>query len=128
MPNVLIATRCGWIESKPAVLDAVHGAMMEALQIPEWDRNIRLIEHDDEDFAVPPGKGPCYSLIEITLFSDRTIETKRKLYRAIVHRLGELGVPAEDTKITLLEAPLEDWGIRGGRAASDVDLGFDVDV
>ena len=128
MPNVLIATRRGWIESKSDVLDALHGALVEALGIPEWDRTLRLIEHGDDEFAVPPGKGPRYSLIEVTMFSGRTIETKRKLYRAIVCRLGALGVPAADTKIVLIEAPMEDWGIRGGQAASDVDLGFAVDV
>ena len=30
--------------------------------------------------------------------------------------------------ITLRESPAENWGIRGGQAASDVDLGFDVNV
>lgn len=110
------------------MLDALHAALMDALRTPEWDRTLRLIEHGDAEFAVPPGKGPRYSLIEITLFSGRTIETKRALYRAVVDRLGALGVPAEDIKIVLIEAPLEDWGIRGGQAASDVELGFDVEV
>jgi hypothetical protein len=30
--------------------------------------------------------------------------------------------------ITLKEIPTENWGIRGGQAACDVDLGFDVHV
>jgi hypothetical protein len=30
--------------------------------------------------------------------------------------------------ITLHELPRENWGIRGGQAATDVDLGFKVDV
>ena len=128
MPNVLMATRRGWIEDKGTVLNALHRAQTEALRTPEWDRTFRLIEHGDDEFAVPPGRGPRYSLIEFTLFAGRTPDAKRNLYRAIVRNLGELGVPAEDIKIVLLEAPLENWGIRGGQAASDVDLGFDVMV
>jgi hypothetical protein len=30
--------------------------------------------------------------------------------------------------IVLLEPPLENWGIRGGRPASEVDLGFKIDI
>ena len=30
--------------------------------------------------------------------------------------------------ITLRESPTENWGIRGGQAACDVDLGFNVKV
>ncbi len=128
MPNVLMATRRGWIEDKGAVLNALHRAQMEALRTPEWDRTLRLIEHGDDEFAVPLGRGPRYSLVEFTLFAGRTSEAKRNLYRAIVRHLGALGVPAEDIKIVLFEVPLENWGIRGGQAASDVDLGFEVKV
>ena len=128
MPNVLMATRRGWVEDKGMVLNALHRAQMEALRTPEWDRTIRLAEHDDDEFAVPPGKGPRYSLVEFTLFEGRTLEAKRNLYRAVVRHLGEMGVPAEDIKIVLLEVPLENWGIRGGQAASDIDLGFEVTV
>jgi len=128
MPNVMLATRRGWIKDRAAVLNALHRAQMEALQTPDWDRTIRLIEHDADAFAVPPGKGPRYSLVEFTLFAGRTVEAKRRLYQAVVRRLGELGVPAEDIKIVLVDAPLENWGIRGGQAASDVDLGFEVKI
>lgn len=128
MPNVLMATRRGWIEDKSALLRALHRAQMEALQTPEWDRTIRLIEHDAEEFAVPPDKGPRYSLVEFTLFEGRTRDAKRKLYKAVVAHLGELGVPATDVKIVLIDVPLENWGIRSGQAASDVDLGFEVNV
>jgi hypothetical protein len=30
--------------------------------------------------------------------------------------------------IVLHEPPLENWGIRGGQAATDVQLGFKIDV
>lgn len=43
-------------------------------------------------------------------------------------RLEALGVPRDHVTVTLHESPTENWGIRGGQAACDVDLGFVVDV
>ena len=34
----------------------------------------------------------------------------------------------EGFKIPLRDIPLADWGLRGGQAACDVDLGFDLNV
>jgi hypothetical protein len=45
-----------------------------------------------------------------------------------VERLEVLGIPADHVLITVRDAPPENWGIRGGQAASDVDLGFEVNV
>lgn len=38
------------------------------------------------------------------------------------------GIEGNDIMIVLHEVPLENWGIRGGKPASEVDLGFKVDV
>jgi hypothetical protein len=45
-----------------------------------------------------------------------------------VENLGKLGIPADHVKILLRESPAENWGIRGGMPASEVELGFKVDV
>jgi phenylpyruvate tautomerase PptA (4-oxalocrotonate tautomerase family) len=128
MPNTTIETRSGWVADAPAVIDAVQSALREALRLPEWDRTLRLIEHEPSRFAVPPGRGPRYTLVEVTMFSGRSLEAKRALYRAIVRNLAALGVPSLDIKITLIEVPPENWGIRGGQPASEVDLGFEIKV
>jgi phenylpyruvate tautomerase PptA (4-oxalocrotonate tautomerase family) len=128
MPNTTIETRAGWIDDAPAVIDAVQSALCEALRLPEWDRTLRLIEHAPSHFAVPPGRGPRFTLVEVTMFSGRSMEAKRALYQAIVRNLGALGVPSADIKITLIEVPPENWGIRGGQPASEVDLGFEIKV
>jgi phenylpyruvate tautomerase PptA (4-oxalocrotonate tautomerase family) len=39
-----------------------------------------------------------------------------------------MSIPRDHVKILLREIPPENWGIRGGRAACDVELGFKVDV
>jgi phenylpyruvate tautomerase PptA (4-oxalocrotonate tautomerase family) len=62
------------------------------------------------------------------MFAGRSLDAKRRLYRAMVTNLGHLGVPASDVLIVLHDVPLENWGVRGGTPASDVDLGFEVGV
>ena len=128
MPNTLIVTRAGWITEPAAVIDAVQSALREALKIPESDRTLRLIEHLPSHFAVPPGRGDRFTLVEITMFSGRSMDAKRTLYQAIIRNLVPLGVPALDIKITLIETPPENWGLRGGMPASEIDLGFKIDV
>jgi len=62
------------------------------------------------------------------MFSGRSMGAKRALYQAIVRNLAALDVPPLDIKITLIESPPENWGIRGGMPASEIDLGFKIDV
>jgi phenylpyruvate tautomerase PptA (4-oxalocrotonate tautomerase family) len=33
-----------------------------------------------------------------------------------------------DVSVVIVEPGLENWGVRGGRSAADVDLGFSLDV
>jgi phenylpyruvate tautomerase PptA (4-oxalocrotonate tautomerase family) len=113
---------------RQALFDAVHGALVEAFRIPDDDRTQRLIEHDAGRFEIPPGRSERYTLIEITAFPGRSVNAKRDLYRAIVRNLAPLGVPEEDVMTVLVEPPLEDWGLRGGRSADQVDLGYRLDV
>jgi phenylpyruvate tautomerase PptA (4-oxalocrotonate tautomerase family) len=110
------------------LIEALYQAQREALRVPEWDRQIRYVEHKAEDFHVVPGRTDNYLLVEIALFAGRSLEAKRALYRQVVERFGVLGVDADDITIVLHEVPLDNWGIRGGRPASEVDLGFSVDV
>ncbi len=45
------------------------------------------------------------------MFTGRSRDAKRALYKAIVQKLSTLGVPADDIKITLTEVPQENWDI-----------------
>ena len=58
----------------------------------------------------------------------RSLDAKRNLYMAIVKNLEPFGIPKNHVKILLREIPKENWGIRGGQAGCDVELGFKVDV
>jgi len=129
MPEVRIEIRQGRSASeKKELLEAVHSALVEALKIPEHDRIQRLYEHPVDNFEVPLDKTEMFTLIEISMFPGRSIEAKRHLYRAIVRNLGGLGIGPNDVFIILHEPAMENWGIRGGRPAGEVDLGFEVNI
>lgn len=129
MPHTRIEVVHGWAqELKPFLIEAVHAAQIATLKIPSGDRVIRIVEHAPEDFAIPPARGPKYTLVSIDLFSGRSVATKRALYRALVDNLARLGIPSDDIHIVLHEVPRENWGVRGGIPASEIELGFTVEV
>lgn len=128
MPLVHIHVRAGRPPAeRKAILDGVHAALVEAFRIPERDRNQLLHQHAPEDFEC--ASGPQFTLVEATVFPGRSLDAKRRLYAAIVRNLqASPGIPPEAVMIVLHEPPLDDWGIRGGQAATDVQLGFEVKV
>ena len=109
-------------EEKKALFAAVHDALVATFKIAEHDRTQRLIEHDDGHFEIPPGHSDHYLVVEIDVFPGRSLETKRALYADIVARLEPIGIPPNDVLIVLRELPRENWGLRGGKAASDLDF------
>ena len=131
MPSVIIETRQEYsIEIEEGIMEAVHSALRESFKIMQHDRNVRLIAHKPHRFQYPTGKSnpELYTHISIDCFSGRSLEAKRNLYKSIVSKLEVFGIPKDHVKILLREITAENWGIRGGQAASDVELGFKVDV
>lgn len=116
------------LNEKRKVAEAVHKALVTSIKVPEESRNIRINEYEKDDYILSPGNSEEHVLIEISLYEGRTIDAKRSLYKNIIDNLGGLGVKSEDIYIILHEEPLENWGIRGGQCASDVNLGFKVNV
>lgn len=110
-------------EEKLKIAESIHNAMVTAFKIPSGDKNIRIEEYKKENYILPEGKSEQYVLVEIAAFPGRTIDAKRLLYRTIVDNLGNLGITAGDIFIVLYEEPYENWGIRGGIAACDIDFG-----
>jgi len=131
MPSVLIEVRMQHSsEVESAIMEAVHSALRECFKILPSDRNIRLIAHEPHRFDCPPDreKPEYYTHISIDCFAGRSLDTKRKLYKTIVKNLEVFGISNNHVKIMLREITSENWGIRGGQAACDIDLGFKVDV
>ncbi len=131
MPSVLIEVRRQYTkEQEIALIEAVHGALREAFGIPPGDRDLRLVVHESHRFACPPGleKPDFFTAIAIDAFAGRSLDAKRNLYKTIVNKLEPLGIPGNHVKILIREIARENWGIRGGQAACDVDLGFKVEI
>jgi phenylpyruvate tautomerase PptA (4-oxalocrotonate tautomerase family) len=115
---------------KRAIVDAVRSALSEALQAPSDDPLVRLAEYPAEQFSLPyPDRHSArFALVEITMFSGRSMDTKRRLYDALVSRLDGAGVPAQDVLIVLHEPPMHNWAVDGGVPASEAEIGFEVDI
>jgi phenylpyruvate tautomerase PptA (4-oxalocrotonate tautomerase family) len=131
MPSVLIEVRRQYTqEQEVALMEAVHMALREAFKIVPGDKNVRLVAHEPHRFAYPPAreKPDFYTHISIDAFAGRSLDAKRNLYKAIVNNLEPFGIPKDHVKILLREIPKENWGIRGGQAGCDVELGFKVEV
>lgn len=123
MPTVTIEVRRSYPPDEEAgLIDAVHGAMVEGLQTPAWDRYIRFIAHAPERFTVAPGQSDRFTLVTLDAFAGRPLEAKKRFYAAAVRNLAALGVPPDEVVIVLREQPAENWGVRGGVPASELAL------
>jgi 4-oxalocrotonate tautomerase family enzyme len=115
-------------ERRTALSDAIHGAVMAALDYPADKRFHRFIGLDGEDFLHPADRGADYTIIEISLFEGRSDEAKRRLIEELFTRIDrDAGIVPHSVEITLTETPKINWGIRGQNAA-DLALGYRVDV
>lgn len=130
MPTVKIEIRKGKSkEHKKAILDGVHDALVQSIKIPDHDRFQRLYELEDDNFETPPAKTDNVTIIEITMFKGRTFNAKKALYKSIIDNLSKNpGIDGNDITIVLHEPPLENWGVRGGKPANEIDLGFEVNI
>jgi phenylpyruvate tautomerase PptA (4-oxalocrotonate tautomerase family) len=114
---------------KRALLDGVHSALVEAFLIPDHDRTQQVYELDEGNFEIPANQTKQLVVIEIIAFQGRSFPAKKKLYSTIIQNLGQSpGIAGNDILIIIHEPQKENWGIRGGRPASEVDLGFRTDV
>jgi 5-carboxymethyl-2-hydroxymuconate isomerase len=116
MPLVRLEIRRGRSAvQKQALLDAAHGALVQALGIPDHDRTQRIVEHARDDFELPPTSSDDFVLVEVTLFAGRSRQAKRRLYQALVRNFGELGVTPTDVFVVLHEPPMTTGASAGAR-------------
>ena len=130
MPLVRITIRTGKSALyRKALLDGVHEALRDAFRIPDQDRHQMLVELDEDHFEIPPHRSGNMVVVEITAFKGRSNEAKKHLYRTIIDNFAKNpGIAGDDVLIVVHEPPLENWGIRGGKPANEVQLGFKVEV
>lgn len=112
-----------------ALLEGVHRAIVDSLQVPEDDPLVRLVEHASDHFIIPGRHhtDDCV-IVEIVLFEGRSLDTKRGLYAALFNNLCAVGVPAREISIVLAERSMENWAVGGPTPASETDVGFEVNL
>ena len=123
-------------EEEVALMQSVYSTLKEVFQLSDDAINIRLFVHEPHRFAIPPTKNrtevyahpELYTVISIDCFTGRTVDTKRKLYHRLTENLGLCGIPQDHIKIVLREHSRENWGILGGQAGCDADVGYKVEV
>jgi phenylpyruvate tautomerase PptA (4-oxalocrotonate tautomerase family) len=129
MPDVLIEVRGDWLRKRKAgFIEAIEDGIVSTLQTPKDDKILRLVEHIPENFSIPRWASEHFTHIEITMFKGRSIEVKRALYQAIIKNLEPFGVPPNDVKIILIEVLPSEVGMRGGRAACDLEIGYEIAI
>lgn len=128
MPCLRIETPAGWIADAAALFDRIDGVLCRVLGVPPNDSLIRLSEYPPDRIRLPAKCGPRAVYLEVALFAGRSLETKRALYQGLTGVMTEAGVPAADVTIALIEVELENWGIAGGKPASEIDFGFTIAI
>jgi phenylpyruvate tautomerase PptA (4-oxalocrotonate tautomerase family) len=133
MPLTTIDIRTIYCESiEVELIEAVQRALLETLKLPATDRNIKLNVHAPHRMIVPPtlAQPDKRTVVNIAMFPGRSVAAKRRLYQAIVTNLenSQAAIPRDHVLICLHEVPFEHWGIRGGQAASDVNVGFSTEI
>jgi hypothetical protein len=108
--------------------DAIHGCIVEALRYPPDKRAHRFFPLEREDFYSPAGRTERYTILEISMFEGRTVETKKRLLRLLYERLERAcAIGPQDLEITIFETPKHNWGIRG-LPGDELALDYRVEV
>lgn len=128
MPCLRIETTRGWLQDSEALFDRIDAVLCRVLKVPPNDSLIRLNEYPREKMRLPAKSGQHYVFIEVALFAGRSPETKRALYGGLTQVMADFGAAAGDVTIALHEVALENWGIEGGKPASDIVFGFTVAI
>ena len=115
-------------QHRNALSEAIHAAIMSALDYPPEKKFQRFIALDEPDFIYPTDRGADYTIIEISMFEGRTDAAKRTLIAELFTRVeAQAGISPHSLEITITETPKLNWGIRGQNAA-DLTLNYRVEV
>ena len=107
--------------------NTVHSAAVDVLGLPATKRFHRFFPMTAEDFPTPEGRSQKYTVIEVLMFTGRTVATKKAFYQRLYRDFAQdLGIEAVDLEITIVETPRHDWGIRG-QAGDELTLTYRVE-
>ena len=113
-------------ESSIIISDAMHGASMTALGLPEEKRFHRFLPLDPWQFVATDDRSDKYLIIEVMMFEGRPKETVKAFYKKLLSNLeSDCGISAQDIEVVITESPRENWLIRG-LPGDELHLNYDV--
>jgi len=123
VPLVRISLREGKSEQyRRALGDAVHQAMVEAIDAPPQDRFQIITEHSENDLIYDPSylgveRSDNIVMVQITLSAGRKPGQKRKLFQRIAEIMAKNpGLRPQDLMISLVEVAWENWSFGNGES------------
>jgi phenylpyruvate tautomerase PptA (4-oxalocrotonate tautomerase family) len=115
-------------EKRECLSNAIHESLMEAFGLPENKKFQRFIMLDENDFIYPTDRSIEYTIIELSIFEGRSVETKKKLINLLIQKIGlQSGIQKQDIEITIFETPMANWGIRG-MPGDELKLNYKVSI
>lgn len=107
---------------------AIHHALVKELKYPEEKKFQRFISLEEKDFIYPKDRTNSYVIIEISMFTGRTKETKKAFIQSLFENISSLcSINPNDVEVTIFETPQENWGIRG-KPADELHLNYKVTI
>jgi 4-oxalocrotonate tautomerase len=123
MPLVRISLREGKSEQyRRALGEAVHQAMVEAIDAPPQDRFQIITEHSATDLIYDPSylgveRSDNIVMVQITLSAGRKPGQKRKLFQRMAEIMAKNpGLRPQDLMISLVEVAWENWSFGNGES------------
>lgn len=108
--------------------EVIHSCVVEAFKLPLDKKFHRFFPMDKEDFHYAPERSEAYTIIELSIFEGRSVETKKQLIQLLFKRIQkELRISPQDIEITIFETPKSNWGIRG-LPGDELQLNYNINV
>ena len=114
MPTVQVDLRRELFQSRgDAISRAIHEGLMEGLDMPEDDLFQVFRPHDDGELVFSPDFGGADRRdlvhLRLTMVHMFDVDTKRRMYAALVRHLEAAGLRHDDLLISVVEVGFEDW-------------------
>ncbi|WP_394827755.1 tautomerase family protein [Pendulispora albinea] len=115
MPQVKVYGLLESIGKNAAALsEAIHAAMVSALKAQPDKKFQRFFAMDRSEFLFPSDRSDSYTIIEVSMFEGRSVETKKSFIRQLLANIErDVGIRPYDLEVTLFETPRANWAIRG---------------
>ncbi|MEX8519373.1 MAG: tautomerase family protein [Leptothrix sp. (in: b-proteobacteria)] len=124
----IFGLRASLDKNRGQLSEAVHQAVIEALNYPPEKKFQRFISLAQEDFVFPSDRSVQYTIIEVSMFEGRSVEAKKALVRSLFRNIEQAcGIAPQDVEVTIFETPKENWGIRG-KCGDELALNYKVNV